>query len=152
MNTSDRSYDYLRFEDKYTEIDKPLLYLFLEETDQLGFVDEILASETRMYFADWKIKDDRLFLTKAECCIGDTTIDLLELLFPVSKGNKPIGWFNGAITIETERFETSCISHLATKKVEFSFHRGHVCSIWRMEKELLPHDRKMIEARIAYES
>lgn len=152
MNTSDRSYDYLRFEDTHAEIDKPLLYLFLEQTEQLWFVDEILTSGSRMYFAEWEIKDERLFLTKAECCIGDTSIDLIELLFPVSQGKQPISWFTGNITVETETFATSCISHLATKKIEFEFQRGRVHSIWRMQRDLLPQDKKEIEARIAYES
>ena len=152
MDQPFESYDTLLFEGVRREVDKPLLWSFLTETDQLYLADQILPSYARSYESEWEVKENQLYLSKASCRIHLDMIyvDLIDLLFPVSRGANPVNWFDGILTIVTASKDVSCISSLPTKKVEIGFESGRLVSIWRMERELLPHDIKRIESRQAW--
>lgn len=146
------SFDSLLFDGKRGTVNTPLLWLYLTETDQLHLAEDILPSYSRSYKSEWEVRENKLYLTKASCCLHENLkdIDLLDLLFPVSKGNNPVNWYDGKLTIVTASAEVNCISSLETKKVELEFNGGRVTSIWRMERELLPNDIKAIDARQAW--
>lgn len=152
MSRPFNSYDTLLFDGVRASVKVPLLWLYLTETDQLHLPEAILASYARSYESEWEVRENKLYLTKASCRIHKDMIyvDLVELLFPVTRGNSPVNWFDGILTIVTASEEVSCISWLDTKKVELEFTKGRVISIWRMERELLPHDIKAIDGRQAW--
>lgn len=152
MNRQFNSYDTLLFDGVRASVKVPLLWLYLTETEQLHLPEAILPSYARTYDSEWEVRENKLYLTKSSCRIHKDMIyvDLVDLLFPVTRGNSPVNWFDGTLTIVTASEEVSCISWLATKKVELGFKSGHLLSIWRMERELLPNDIKEIEARQAW--
>lgn len=152
MSDASIHFNYVLFEGVRSTLNLPLLRDYLEETDQLGLIEEILPAYGRMYSATWEVKNNKLYLTEADCRIilDDIYVDIVDLLFPVSKGSKPVNWFNGKLTFDTQSFTVSCISSLATKRVELGFNQGQVISIWRMERDLLPGDIRAIEARKAW--
>jgi len=152
MEPTFNSYDTLLFDGRGGRVKTPLLWLYLTETDQLHLVERILPSHSRSYESEWEVRENKLYLTKASCCLHNNLnyIDLIDLLFPVSRGNNPVNWYDGTLTIVTDSAEVSCISWLEIKKVELEFRKGCVTSIWRMERVLLPRDIKAIDSRQAW--
>lgn len=152
MDNPFQSYDTLLFDGVRASVKIPLLWLYLTETEQLHLVERILPFYSRSYESEWEVKECALFLTKAICHIpnGRTSVDLVNLLFPVTRGSNPVNWFDGEITQTTASEEVSCTEWLPTKKVVLGFNQGQLRSVWRMERELLPHDIKAIDARQAW--